>query len=217
MLELLAAAIVASASCAIPPDLTPAPAQAQEERRLLPTTRLVLAYYWWPQECRRPASADTPGCKAGFGFKVHGLWPDSVGQTWPQFCRAPTPIDLKTLRANYCMTPSTSLLQHEWAKHGTCGWPSASAYFKATRKIADTISLPDVDQLPKDGLTAGAVRDAIVAVNPKLDRSMLFIGTDKNQWLTEMRVCLTTKSKPMPCVEGDYGAADRATVRVWPR
>ena len=216
MLELLAAAIVASASCAIPPNLTPAPARPQEEQRQLPVTRLVLAYYWWPEQCRND-NTDPVGCKSGFGFKVHGLWPDSVGQTWPQFCRAPTPIDLPTVRANYCMTPSPGLMQHEWAKHGTCGWPTPAAYFAAARKVADTIALPDVDQLPKDGLTAGAIRDAIVAVNPKLTRAMLFVGTDKNQWLTEMRVCLTTDYAPMPCIEGDYGAADRATVRVWPR
>ncbi len=212
MLELLAAAAIA---CAIPPGLAPAPVKPAEERRLLPVTSLVLAYYWWPQECRRDAAAGTPGCAAGFGFKVHGLWPDAANGTWPQYCAAPTPISRQTLRASYCMTPSPALLQHEWAKHGTCGWRTPAAYFARARKIADTIRLPDVDRLP--GLTAGAVRDAIVAANPRLPRTSLFVGTDRNQWLTEVRVCLTTAYVPAPCPDGKIGVADDMDIRAWPR
>lgn len=217
MLDLLAAAVAATMSCAIPPDLAPAPVVAAEERRILPVTELVLAYYWWPQECRRDDTKGTPGCAAGFGFKVHGLWPDAAHRTWPQYCAAPTPIDLPTLRATYCTTPSPSLMQHEWAKHGTCGWPSPAAYFAQARKVADTIRMPDIDALPAAGLTVGAVRDAVVAANPQLPRASLFVGTDRKQWLTEVRVCLTTAYVPTPCADGDIGAGDGVPVRAWPR
>ena len=217
MLELLAAAVIATASCAIPADLTPAPVQAQEESRIVPTTRLALAYYWWPQNCRRADSAAVPGCAAGFGFKVHGLWPDGAGKTYPQSCRAPTPLDIATVRANYCMTPSPSLLQHEWAKHGTCHWPDADAYFAAARRVADTIALPDIDKQRPTGLTAGSVRDAFVQANPGLPRNSLFIATDRNQWLTEVRICLTTAYRPTRCKDDDVGAPDPVPVRVWPR
>ena len=217
MLDLiLAFAVAATTSCAVPPDLTPAPALSQEESRVIPVTKLVLAYYWWPQECRRADSAATPGCAAGFGFKVHGLWPDGVGKTYPQFCRAPTPLDLVEVRRNYCMTPSTTLLQHEWAKHGTCDWASAAAYFAEARRIAAMIVLPEVDSPGKDQ-TAGGIRDAFVAANPALPRESLFIATDKNQWLTEVRVCLTLAYRPTRCEGGDTGAPDAVPVRVWPR
>jgi ribonuclease T2 len=212
-----AAAGQARESCPIPAGLQPAPAQPQEEQRLLPVTKMVLAYYWWPEQCQRPDSAATPGCQAGFGFKVHGLWPDSVGKTYPQFCRAPTPLDLATVRAQYCMTPSPGLLQHEWAKHGTCHWPTPAAYFGDAHKVADKITMPDVARLLADGLTAGAVRDAVVAANPHLPRTALFVGTNNKQWLTEVRVCLTIELKPTPCEAGDIGAPDRVPVRVRPR
>ncbi|MGI4876353.1 MAG: ribonuclease T2 family protein [Janthinobacterium lividum] len=219
MLDLLLtlAAAAVGASCAIPADLAPAPVTPAEEQRLLPTTNLVLAYYWWPQECRRDDEKGTASCAAGFGFKVHGLWPDAANRTWPQFCATPTPIDLKTVRANYCTTPSPSLMQHEWAKHGTCGWPTPAAYFAQERAVAATVTLPDVDKLPAAGLTVGAIRDAIVAANPAVPRASLFVATDRNQWLTEVRVCLDLAFKPAACEAGDSGAADRATVRVWPR
>jgi len=182
---------------------------------VVPVTRLVLAYYWWPQECRRGDSAGTPGCAAGFGLKVHGLWPDGAGRTYPQFCRAPTPLAAAEVRRDWCLTPSASLLQHEWAKHGTCHWPDAAAYFADMRAVAARIAVPDLD--PLNVVTAGAVRDAMIAANPRLPRTALFVATDKNQWLTEVRVCLTLRRRPAACEDGDVGAPDTVPVRVWPR
>lgn len=221
MREMIAALLLLGASgaqaaetCVVPAGLQPAPVVPQEEQRLLPVTKLVLAYYWWPEQCQRPDSAATPGCQAGFGFKVHGLWPDGVGKTYPQFCRAPTPLSVATVKANYCMTPSPSLLQHEWAKHGTCHWPDAAAYFGDARKVADRLTMPDAAALPGEGLTAGALRDAVVAANPQLPRASLFVGTNNKQWLTELRVCLTTGLKPVACEDGDIGAPDTVPIRV---
>ncbi len=210
MFELLAAA--AALACAIPADLTPAPAQPQEESRIVPVEHFVLAYYWWPQECRRADAAATPGCHAGFGLRVHGLWPDGPGTTYPQFCRAPTPLAVAEVRRNWCLTPSPVLLQHEWAKHGTCHWPDAAHYFADMRRVAGRIALPDLDRVA----TAGAVRDAIVAMNRHLPRDAVFVGTDANQWLTEVRVCLDIAKRPRGC-EGGVGAPDSVPVRVWPR
>lgn len=214
LLLALTTSVRAAESCAIPPGLTPAPALPAEERRLLPVTRMVLAYYWWPEQCQRPDAAATPGCQAGFGFKVHGLWPDAANGTWPQYCRAPTRLDVATVRANYCMTPSTNLLQHEWVKHGTCHWPTPEAYFGDARRLADGIRLPDMTRLPQTGLTAGALRDAIVGANPQLPRGSLFVGTNRRQWLTEVRVCLTIAYRPMPCENNAIGAPDRVPIRI---
>ncbi|MDP9096831.1 MAG: ribonuclease, partial [Pseudomonadota bacterium] len=64
------------------------------------------------------------------------------------------------------------------------------------------------------GLTVGALRDAVVAANPALPRDSLFVATSSNQWLTELRVCLTTRYEAVACENGDIGAADRASLRV---
>ena len=211
MLELLAAAAIA---CAVPADIVAALALPQEETRIMSVERLVLAFYWWPQECRRADEANAPGCRAGFGLRVHGLWPDGAGTTFPQFCRAPTPLDLAEVRRNWCLTPSPTLLQHEWAKHGTCHWPDAATYFADERKIAGTLTLPDLDR--PAAASAGAVRDAFVAANPAVPRAAVFVGTDKNQWLTEVRVCLDLAERPAACV-GGAGAPDAVPLRVAPR
>ncbi len=212
MLDLIAAAALA---CAVPADLVPAPALPAEETRIVPVEHLVLAFYWWPQECRRDDPAGSPGCRAGFGLRVHGLWPDGAGTSYPQFCRAPTPLAAAEVRRNWCLTPSPTLLQHEWAKHGTCHWPDAAHYFAEMRAVAATLALPDLDRLRVT--TAGGVRDAIVAANSHVPRGAVFVGTDKNQWLTEVRVCLDLADHPAPCDAASRGAPDSVPLRVWPR
>ena len=209
----LAGVANAAESCAVPPNLTPAPAGAQEEQRILPVEKFVIAWYWWPQNCRNYPGE---GCSQKFAFKVHGLWPDGAGKTYPQFCRAPTALSPATVRANWCMTPAVSLLQHEWAKHGTCAWPDEKAFFADEQRVAAGIVMPDVSVL-RGKLTAGSIRDAILKANPGLPRGSIFVGTDRKQWLTETRVCLTKAYAPMACEDNDIGAPDRVPVRVWPR
>ncbi len=213
MLELLAGAVGAALACAVPAGIVPAPVTPPEASRIVPVEHLVLALLWWPQDCRRP-DADAAGCRAGFGLRVHGLWPDGAGTTYPQFCRAPTALDPVEVRRNWCLTPSPALLQHEWAKHGTCHWPDAAGYFAEMRRVAATLTLPDLDRPPVT--SAGAVRDAMVAANPGLPRASLFVATDRNQWLTEVRVCLDLADRPEACATGT-GAPDRVPLRVWPR
>ena len=220
MLKIIIAALLigsgahAEEACVVPPDLSLALVAAQEERRTLSVTKLVMAYYWWPEQCRRSGQAASLACHAGYGFKVHGLWPDGAGKTYPQFCRTPTALDMATVKANYCMTPSASLLQHEWVKHGTCNWPSPAAYFGDAARVAGGIRLPDAAALPASGLTAGKLRDAVVAANPALPRASLFVGTSNKQWLTELRVCLTVEYAPVACEDGDIGASDMVPMRV---
>lgn len=218
MLERLIAAVLltvasgvqAAESCAIPPNLTPAPIKAEGERRVMPVEKFALAWYWWPENCKQYPGE---GCSQGFGFKLHGLWPDGAGETYPQFCRAPTRLSPATVRANWCMTPAVSLLQHEWVKHGTCFWPDEATFFEDARKLYERFPLPDVSSL-RGRLTAGDIRDAVLAANPNVPRNSIFVGTARRQWLTEVRLCLNLSYRPIPCEDNKIGAPDTVPVRV---
>ena len=208
-----ASVVQAASSCAIPSNLTPAPAKAEEERRIIPVEKFALAWYWWPENCK---AFPGEGCNQHFGFKLHGLWPDGAGETWPQYCRTPTALPVATVRANWCMTPAVSLLQHEWAKHGTCFWRDADSFFADERKLYEKYPMPEVDRL-KGRLTAGDIRDAVMKSNPGVPREAIFVGTAKKQWLTEVRLCLNLSYRPVPCENNKIGAPDRVPVRVRPR
>jgi ribonuclease T2 len=65
------------------------------------------------------------------------------------------------------MTPSPSLLEHAWAKHGSCMTSRPEDYFKISAILWRSIRWPDVDQLSRqDGLTVGDLRTTFVARNP---------------------------------------------------
>ncbi len=46
------------------------------------------------------------------------------------------------LQATLNYVPTESLIQHEWATHGTCSGMSAADYFAALRRARDSIVIP---------------------------------------------------------------------------
>ena len=99
------------------------------------------------------------------------------------------------------MTPSPSLQQHEWAAHGTCGWDSPEAYFEQAARMWNGLNKPDLEAIPAERLTAGAIRDAFVAANPGLPRDGVFIATTDG-WFREARLCYSKAYQPMACPRG---------------
>src|SRR3546814_4423107 len=93
---------------------------------------------WSPQHCadvRNPNGArdrfQCSGENGRFGWVLHGLWPETDGPGYPQWCRPAKIVPQPVLKQHLCMTPSAQLLQHEWAKHGTCMSPHPAAYFRS--------------------------------------------------------------------------------------
>jgi len=140
-LLLPAAASAQSYKCAVPsapmsvrPDL----ATDSQPQRLLPIGGYTLAISWAPQYChdhsREPSAAFQCGSGNRFGFTLHGLWPDGVGKDWPQYCKSTSLIPREVIAQHLCTTPSAQLMQHEWAKHGTCmaGMTPASYFAKSS-------------------------------------------------------------------------------------
>ncbi len=210
--------------CALPgavprvrPDL-PSPAQP---RRVVPIGSYTLAISWSPQFCRsgageRPNARFQCGEDNRFGFTLHGLWPDGLGKAWPQYCRTTALLPPRVIRANLCATPSAQLLQHEWAKHGTCmpGYTPAR-YFGRSTALYRRLRFPDMDRLSRRSLTAGGLAGAIAAVNPGLGAQMMRITADRQGWLDEVWICLDTAFRYQRCPAHQGGLAPTARLRIW--
>jgi len=211
----------AGATCAVPADLRPArpyTPPADEVVRDVPTAFNMLAVSWSPQACR--SGKDYPDadhqCRDNrFGLTLHGLWPNGGGDRHPRYCKPVSSIPVATVRANFCMTPSPSLQQHEWAAHGACGWDSPEAYFAQAATLWNGLNKPDLEAIPAARLTAGAIRDAFVAANPGLHREGVFIATTDG-WFREARLCYSTDYRPMRCPRG-RGAPDHERLKLAPR
>jgi ribonuclease T2 len=209
-------------SCRVP-DRLPA---AQPERvsprdvRPGPITDYLLAVSWSPQYCRaRGARADPLQCgrDAEFGFVLHGLWPEGEGRSWPQYCRPVEPLPASVVRSAFCATPSVSLQQHEWAKHGSCMTESPAAYFKASTALFNAVKWPDMDALSRARPDVAGLSAAIAGANRGMRADMIRIILSRGGWLEQVRICLNKSYRPARCPRDTPGARSRDRVKIWRR
>ncbi len=219
-----AAGVAASAplrACTPPAHVSPAPAKKPPDREVVrdtPVASYMLALSWSPEWCRTRANARDAKvqCRDNrFGFVVHGLWPNGGGNAHPRYCGPAPALDVATVRANLCMTPSAQLLQNEWAAHGTCGWNAPEPYFAKAAELWREIKAPSLAFPAGRTVTAGDVRTAFIVRNPHLRRDALFLKVGDGNRLQEVRVCYDLRFKPMRCARG-VGAPDHVSIRVQP-
>lgn len=205
--------------CALPDriQLPEAPRPDGPVRRT-PISGYTLAASWSPEFCRSGRDREGMQCsgRSGrFGFILHGLWPESRS-TYPQWCSVTPRPSPQLLRANLCMTPSARLLEHEWAKHGSCMAKRPEAYFRVSAILWQSLRWPDADRLSRQqGLTAGDFRRAFVAANPDWRANQIGIVTSRSGWLREVRLCYGRDFMPAACDRRDLGPRDGASLKIW--
>jgi len=219
----LASATVAPAqapSCRVPADIPAARAEPAEQRRVVPIGAHTLALSWSPEYCRTRGTSERDRLQCGggmgrFGFVLHGLWPDGAGSRWPQYCRPARALPDAVVRKHLCMTPSVTLLQHEWAKHGTCMTPGPEPYFDAAAILYRAIRYPDMNALSRRPLTARGFAEAFARANPGIAPTMLSIKANQRGWLQEVHVCLARNFRPQACPAHVRGAAPASELKIW--
>ena len=212
----------AQALACAPPNTTPRPrpdlASASEPQRNLPIGSYTLAITWSPQFCRTggftPAARFQCGGGNRFGFTLHGLWPDGVGKEWPQYCAATTLLPPATIKGMMCATPSAQLIQHEWAKHGTCMGTTPAGYFGKSSALYAKLRYPDMNALSRGPLTVGQFTAAFAAANHDIPANAVRVTTSRG-WLDELWLCLDTRYSYVRCKAGTGGLAANASFRIW--
>ena len=185
----------------------------------------TLALSWSREHCRgrenSPADALQCGKAMGeFGFVLHGLWPEAKGPDYPQWCRRAALLSRKLVAQNICMTPSVQLLQHEWAKHGTCMARKPETYFGAARLLFDSLEFPDMERLSRQGekegtLTVARLKEEFALNNAGLGEKAIKVKANRRGWLEEVHLCLDRKFKPRACPAFARGAPDSVQHKIW--
>lgn len=207
--------------CAVPGEIaTPHPdlPDEREPQRLLPIGGYTLAISWSPQFCRTRMHDPKARMQCGgnrFGFVLHGLWPDGEGKDWPQYCAATDIVPRQVIAANLCSTPSAQLLQHEWAKHGTCTSMSPAAYFGTARRLYDAVRYPDMERLSRGELTVGGFKARFAEANRGIPASAIRVTVTREGWLDELWLCLDKGLRYEACRPGTGGAADGSALKIW--
>ena len=208
--------------CAVPATIAQPHADlpsADQPKRVLPIGGYTLAITWAPQYCRtaRGDAADFQ-CGAGnrFGFTLHGLWPDGVGKDWPQYCSATALVPKPVIRATICSTPSAQLIQHEWAKHGTCmAGERPQTYFARSTKAYAKLRYPDMDALSRRPLSTARFTEAMAAANPGLSAAMMRVTATRQGWLDEVWLCMDTRLRYRRCPAHQGGLPASAPLKIW--
>ena len=210
------------------PPTTPQPIHpelpsADQPARIVPVGGYTLAITWTPRFCResgaKPGTRFECGDSAGgrFGFVLHGLWPDGIGETWPQYCRTTPLLPPRVIRGAICTTPSAQLLQHEWAKHGTCmaGYDPAR-YFRLSTGLYAKLRFPDMNALAATTMNAGDMAQAMAKLNPGLRADGMRITTDRQGWLDELWICLDKAFAYARCPAHQGGVSPTTSIRIEP-
>ena len=183
-------------------------AQAKSSKKKTSTSKqfsyylLVLSYA--PDFCDQPQGDKDPReCGAGrhVGFVVHGLWPQGETSRGPENCGKASPVAKAVIQATLSYIPTESLIQHEWAAHGTCSGLSAADYFALLRKARDSVTLPpELNQPPQKLQSSPAqIESKIAAANPSFPKTAFRTSCYKDAELQEVRVCLAKDLSPRAC------------------
>lgn len=221
-MALPSSALAQAYQCKVPDQIElPRPVQPDGPSLRTVVGGYVLAVSWSPEFCRGkrgddPENYQCNGSIGRFGFVLHGLWPEAPRGKAPQWCALSPRPSIDDLRQNLCMTPVPWLLEHEWAKHGSCMAATPQAYFKASRILWQSLRLPDADRLSRQHvLTAGDLRRAFVAANPAFPKGSVGIVASNGGWLRELHLCYGKTFLPRACDKRGYGPKDTVPLKIW--
>jgi len=174
----------------------------------------LLTLSWSPAYCILHPQ-DGAQCQGrGYGFVLHGLWPQFDNGGYPQFCSGQRlPRDAFALGAR--IYPSPKLVNHEWERHGTCSGLGPAGYFQAADRALAVVKIPPLLEAPRADLTmtGGQIEAAFRAANPDLPASALTVACGRGE-LSEVRVCLTRDLRARACGRGVRSSCPPYPVRV---
>jgi ribonuclease T2 len=162
----------------------------------------LLSLSWSPSYCLIDR-ADRAQCGKGYGFVLHGLWPQDLSGGHPESCAPAAPLSPAAAARGRTLFPSPKLVQHEWERHGSCSGMDAPAYFETADRALAAVKIPPVFDSPRaaQSMSAAQIRSRFRAANPALPDGALAITCRRDE-LAEVRVCLGKDLAPISCGRG---------------
>ena len=175
----------------------------------------LLTLSWSPTYCLTHSDDRAQCGSKGYGFVLHGLWPQYQDGGYPEYCGADAPLPAAARRVGESLFPSPRLVGHEWDRHGRCSGLAALDYFRTADRALAVVQVPPALQTPRQSLqlSAAQVRAAFRSANPMLEADGMAIACTRNE-LSEVRVCLDQKLRWRSCGRGVRDSCPRGALRI---
>ena len=159
----------------------------------------VMALSWSPGFCDLGGAGKSQrqcAAGAGYGFVVHGLWPDNRFGPDPADCDPDAQVSSADLDAANGLYPTSGLAAYEYRKHGTCTGLDAANYFSAVRLVRDGIAIPSSFQGVRvwRRMPPEEIRQAFIDANANLRPDNIAVTCARGQ-LVDVRICISRNLK----------------------
>lgn len=151
----------------------------------------LLTLSWSPTFCLTHKD-DTQCSGKGYGFVLHGLWPQYAKGGWPESCAPMVALSPAEQKQGLTLFPTPKLLDHEWSRHGTCSGLGASGYLDLADKAVGVVKVPEQLQpfsTSPHYFQAQEIVDLFRQSNPGIAADGIAVICNGPQ-LSEVRVCL---------------------------
>jgi ribonuclease T2 len=176
----------------------------------------LLTLSWSPTYCLTH-EGDAQCSGKGYGFVLHGLWPQYIKGGWPQSCLPRVNLSAAERAKGLTLFPTRKLLEHEWAKHGTCSGLNAMGYLEAADTAVGAVRIPQQLQPFSDSYYFEA-RDIVQMFrqsNPGLPADGIAVVCN-GPTLSEVRVCMSKDLEFAACGKGVKSQCREGDIRVPP-
>jgi len=162
----------------------------------------LLTVSWAPEFCAtEPSERSSPECAPSkrMGLVVHGLWPHYDDGKWPQDCGRTPPVPSATVKHMMPIMPGKELIQHEWAKHGTCSGLSMQDYFGVIEKLYNGLEVPEEFKKPANSSrTSPSVVEQQFATANNAPKRAFRISCPQNKF-SAVEICLAKDLQYQAC------------------
>jgi ribonuclease T2 len=175
----------------------------------------LLTLSWSPNYCLTHQEDRAQCGGKGFGFVLHGLWPQFDSGGYPQDCRPGTGLSAQAAILGRTLYPSPKLMEHEWERHGTCSGLDAVSYFRTADRALAAVRVPAMFEAPRTSMTLSSAQIAAAfrKANPALSEEGMVVACGRGR-LSEVRICLTRDLRVRSCGRGVRNSCPAGPVEI---
>jgi ribonuclease T2 len=175
----------------------------------------LLTLSWSPSYCVVHPEDRAQCSGKGYGFVLHGLWPQYLAGGYPDSCTTDARISAAARQVGETLFPSPKLIEHEWQHHGTCSGMDALEYFRTGDRAVAVVQVPAALQAPRTTLSMSAaqIHAAFRAANPRMPADGMMVAC-RGAELAEVRVCLSRTLELRSCGRGVRDSCPAVGLRI---